>query len=60
MAEAEARPDEAADRRAARRRLDEIFGEVLPSQTRDDVDTATSGRTEQWYRDQRPPHHGGK
>ncbi|HET8603556.1 MAG TPA: hypothetical protein VFM09_06485 [Marmoricola sp.] len=43
-----------------KRRLDRIFGEVLPEQTRDD--TAPEGRSddaaEEWLRRQVPPHHG--
>jgi hypothetical protein len=59
-------PDEADRKRAAdearrRRRLAEIFGDVLPSQTSDDLDPASdeseSDRSE-WLRRQVPPHHG--
>lgn len=50
--------DQAAERRR-RERLDEIFGDVLPQQTRDDVRTE-HGRPESWYRSQVPPHHGQK
>ena len=44
-----------------RRRLDEIFGEVLPEVTRDEKadapdDPATG---DEWLRANRPPHHGG-
>ncbi|MEV3964893.1 hypothetical protein AB0M34_29075 [Nocardia sp. NPDC050193] len=52
-------------RRAHRRtgdpaRLDRIFGEVLPSTTRDERDDgATSGADDEWWRSQVPPHHGG-
>lgn len=43
-----------------RRLLDEIFGEVLPDTTADERDPAgNSGYDEQWYRENRPPHHGG-
>jgi hypothetical protein len=48
-------------RQERRRRLDEVFGEVLPSQTSDDRD-APSGEGEagheEWLRRQVPPHHG--
>ena len=54
------------ERAAERRRLAEIFGEVIPEQTADD--RAGSGeesdrRTEEkaqedWLRSQVPPHHG--
>lgn len=43
-----------------RRLLDEIFGDVLPATTADERDPSDdSGYSEQWYRDNRPPHHGG-
>ena len=42
------------------RLLDEIFGQVLPDTTADERDPAgNSGYDEQWYRENRPPHHGG-
>ena len=45
---------------ARRRRLAEVFGDVLPEATRDDTpdppDTG-SGADERWYTDNRPPHH---
>ena len=44
-----------------RRRLDEIFGEVLPDVTRDEkadaLDEPATG--DEWLRANRPPHHGG-
>jgi hypothetical protein len=53
--------NQAAARRAAqRRKLDEVFGDVLPTVTRDEVDDGQDGRADerdQWYRDNRPPHH---
>lgn len=54
---------EAEARRQRRRRLDDVFGEVLPAQTRDDVDdTDRAGGDrdagEEWLRRQVPPHHG--
>lgn len=44
-----------------RRRLDEIFGEVLPEVTRDEkADTPDEPATgDEWLRANRPPHHGG-
>ena len=55
-------PRERAERR---RRLAEIFGEVLPEQTSDDAGEAGAAerRTaatalEDWLRSQGPPHHG--
>lgn len=54
-----------AERAARRRRLDEIFGESLPSQTSDDApDPAETGGAsseaakEEWLKRQVPPHHG--
>jgi hypothetical protein len=41
------------------RLLDEIFGDVLPDTTGDERSSGTSGGfSEEWYRDNRPPHHG--
>jgi hypothetical protein len=56
-------PDEAREEAARRRRLAEVFGEVLPETTTDERDEE-SGPSEEsardaWFRDQRPPHHGG-
>ena len=60
-------PDDAAAREARRRRrLAEVFGDVLPESTRDDQpdpDTSRAsgdagGRDDDWFRDQVPPHHG--
>ena len=50
----------AEEREARRRRLVEVFGEVLPEQTSDDADepqTRADGADE-WLRRQVPPHHG--
>ena len=42
-----------------RRRLEAVFGEGMPEQTSDDRDRgARSGKGDDWYRDQVPPHHG--
>ncbi len=52
------------EERERRRRLAEIFGEVLPEQTGDDrpEPEARSGggedAGEEWLRQQVPPHHG--
>ncbi|MBB5921639.1 hypothetical protein FHR81_002679 [Actinoalloteichus hoggarensis] len=42
------------------RRLHEVFGDVLPTTTADERDDRDgfAGRGEDWYRDNRPPHHG--
>jgi hypothetical protein len=50
-------------REERRRRLAEVFGDVLPEQTSDDTaEPETSGeredRSEEWLRRQVPPHHG--
>ncbi|HEY5117366.1 MAG TPA: hypothetical protein VIJ00_17730 [Nakamurella sp.] len=43
-----------------RRRLDEVFGETLPTITSDerDPEPADGAERERWYRENRPPHHG--
>lgn len=44
-----------------RRRLAEVFGDVLPEQTRDDLETSTErdlNASEEWLKRQVPPHHG--
>ncbi len=43
------------------RLLDEIFGDVLPETTGDERGSGDpEGRySEDWYRENRPPHHGG-
>lgn len=54
------------ERAARRRRLAEIFGDVIPEQTSDDAADAGDGadrRTEEkaqedWLKSQVPPHHG--
>ncbi len=44
-----------------RKRLAEVFGDVLPDTTRDerDEDSAADAGTDAWLRAQVPPHHGG-
>lgn len=47
-----------------KRRLAEIFGDVLPSTTSDERDPGTSkgqrrSASEEWLLSQVPPHHGG-
>lgn len=50
----------AADRRAALRRLDEVFGTTAESSSDErDPGRGGSGLGEEWYRLNRPPHHGG-
>ncbi|WP_344679002.1 hypothetical protein [Saccharopolyspora taberi] len=45
-----------------RRRLAEIFGDVLPETTSDERPERppASNETERWYRENRPPHHDGR
>ena len=41
-----------------RRRVDEIFGDVLPDTTSDERDVdRRPGLPDDWYRETRPPHH---
>lgn len=49
------------EREARRRRLAEVFGDVLPDQTGHDADEADTrtDSSEEWLRRQVPPHHGG-
>jgi len=51
-------PHDEAERR---RRLAEVFGEVLPDTTsdeRDDEPGAEGMARDRWFQDQVPPHHG--
>lgn len=50
----------AQERAARRRRLAEVFGDVLPEQTRDDADQPSGevNASEEWLKRQVPPHHG--
>jgi hypothetical protein len=46
-----------------KRRLDRIFGDVLPEQTGDDTEEPDADRSsdssgDEWLRRQVPPHHG--
>jgi hypothetical protein len=46
---------------ARKRRLDEVFGDVLPETTgdeRDDRDPGDDDASDRWLREQVPPHHG--
>lgn len=59
MTAEELTPQQRAERR---RRLAEVFGEVLPEQTRDDSEpgdrSAEAASAEEWLKRQVPPHHG--
>ncbi|APU12732.1 MULTISPECIES: hypothetical protein [Actinoalloteichus] len=50
-------PDRAA---YSARRMQEVFGDVLPATTADERDERDGrpGHGDDWYRDNRPPHHG--
>ncbi|MBO0850877.1 MAG: hypothetical protein J2P20_15555 [Pseudonocardia sp.] len=56
-------PSNGADQAARRRRLADVFGDVLPDATEDDApDPVTragqpADPTERWYTENRPPHH---
>ncbi len=46
-----------------RQQLDEVFGDVLPTLTRDELDDRPEEvnravDSDRWYRENRPPHHG--
>ncbi len=41
-----------------RRKLSDVFGEVLPDTTSDErSEEVATGDAESWYRENRPPHH---
>lgn len=45
-------------REPARRRVDEVFGDVLPETTADERDPRPAGSDgDSWYLENRPPHH---
>ncbi|SFS55371.1 hypothetical protein [Saccharopolyspora flava] len=53
-------PEKKAER-DRRRRLAEIFGDVLPETTSDDRPEPSGESTrESWYRENRPPHHDAR
>jgi hypothetical protein len=50
----------AEDEAARKRRLDEVFGDVLPETTSDERDpdeAREESARDTWFRDQVPPHH---
>jgi hypothetical protein len=59
MADPGAGDDALPDR--VRRRLDDVFGDVLPEVTRDEVagapDDPPAAGDDEWLRANRPPHH---
>ena len=47
------------ERAARKRKLAEVFGDVLPEQTKDDLGGDPDVEaTEEWLKRQVPPHHG--
>ncbi len=49
-----------ADHARRRGRIDDVFGEVLPRTSADERDPGSDRARESpddWYRDNRPPHH---
>jgi len=55
------KPSAPAKPPVSRRTLDEVFGEVLPVITSDELDDRADDAdrdADRWYRDNRPPHHG--
>ncbi|HET6503351.1 MAG TPA: hypothetical protein VFG87_21590 [Amycolatopsis sp.] len=51
-------PDREHRSRRDRRRLDAVFGEVLPDTTSDEREAgAAVENRDSWYRENRPPHH---
>ena len=53
-------PPTPEERERRRRRLAEVFGEVLPEQTSDDAAEPETrpDDSDEWLRRQVPPHHG--
>ncbi len=53
-------PEEHEPEWQRRRRLAAAFGDDVPEQTKDDTDVREdrSGKGDDWYRNEVPPHHG--
>ncbi|CAM4234609.1 MULTISPECIES: fructose-1,6-bisphosphatase [Kibdelosporangium] len=41
-----------------RRKIDEVFGDVLPDTTKDEREPEPEQRDDDWYLRNKPPHHG--
>ncbi|MET0966209.1 MAG: hypothetical protein ABWZ02_07430 [Nakamurella sp.] len=55
------KPSAPAKPPVSRRTLDEVFGDVIPDVTSDELDDRSESAdrdADLWYRDNRPPHHG--
>ena len=48
----------AAERAAVKARVDAVFGQTLPETTSDEARGRDSRIDDDWWREQRPPHHG--
>lgn len=48
----------AAERAAVKARVDAVFGQTLPETTSDEARGRDSRIDDDWWRAQRPPHHG--
>ena len=58
MGDPDTTPADPPDR--VRRRLDDVFGDVLPDVTRDETpDSSDHHPGDEWLRANRPPHHEG-
>ncbi|MFC0316481.1 hypothetical protein ACFQNE_14855 [Gordonia phosphorivorans] len=49
---------DSAEQWRRRRRLDEIFGDVVPETMADAGESAHTDRGRGWYEQNKPPHHG--
>ena len=56
--ETEPEPPEAGDAARRKRRVAEVFGEVLPETTRDERGRPSAGAEDEHYLREVPPHHG--
>ena len=48
----------AGGRTTDRARIDEVFGETVPETTSDEARDREGRIDDDWWHDQRPPHHG--
>jgi len=54
----ESRPPESRPAPRRRKRIEDVFGEVLPETTSDErTNEPSGGSADSWYLDNRPPHH---
>ena len=57
-AAAGSRAGRTAGRPADRAGIDEVFGETVPATTSDEARDPEARIDDDWWREQRPPHHG--